>query len=161
MTLENILDFETEMPGRGYGYTYVASGIKATVYTYNLHYVDIPDGTDSSMVSKEFEKTINDVYTAEWLGVCQSVKTLSRSEIVLGSPSSELSVLRAHLAFELDDTGFNSFVFLTGYRNRFLKIRVTYPRESEKKAKKTLERFLYDLGMFLNARENSQNVGVN
>jgi hypothetical protein len=112
---------EYEDPKFGYSLFYRdENSVLATIYIYDLDFSMIQDGTDHFPTIFTFEQAINDLESAEPLGL---YKTISHS---LGD--SNISPLFLQTSFDIvsnDGQELKSYIFLRGQRNKFIKVRVT------------------------------------
>ncbi len=148
MVKDSITDFESDDPrlGIGIGYCGCAAYITVTIYLYNLGQSSIPNGADSDLIIQHFQQVINDVYTSKHYS---SVVKLSERKISFDQSPESLEALSAAFSYTVDGTENLSFAYLTGYKNHFFKIRLTYPKSEETKAKPTQTRFINEIGKLL------------
>lgn len=117
------------------------------VYAYDLGEKLIPDGADAEVVKKQFEQVKKDVFEKQGPKGWHSVKHIADGRAGLGPDKDAPRALRAEFETTLKEDGprLGSLLYLLGYKNRFLKIRVTYQAEHKKKCEEALGRLLSDL----------------
>ena len=152
MGLENVrvTDYEASYPGFGVGVSYRSPTIKADVYLYTGGLPSIPDGVESTLVTQHFQQICGDIYTLEKSGSYHSVERLSEGKVSLGTHVA----LSASFSYFQDGVEQVSYIYLTGYKNHFLKIRFTYHKSAESNGKTSLNTFLGRIGELL---ANSKN----
>ena len=146
-----VTDYEKKQKGLGIGIRYydAENQIKADVYIYNLGLTAIPDGIESRELVGVFEQARREVHDMEKSGSYQSVKKLSEDVASFGHFASAPRALRAYFSFTQDGTDRFSHIYLTAYKNLFLKIRFTYPKEQKANSEKFLAEFLEEMGKLL------------
>lgn len=150
--LENVkvTDYEAKNPGLGVGVSYRSPTIKADVYLYTEALPSIPDGVESPLITQHFQQICGDIYTLEKIGAYHSVERLSEGKVSLGTHVA----LSASFSYFQDGVEQLSYIYLTGYKNHFLKIRFTYHKSTESNGKTSLNTFLGRIGELL---ANSKN----
>jgi len=142
-----VINYELEQPGLGVGIAYgehqdQAGRIKVDVYIYDNRLTSIPDGTGTPLISQHFERVVGDIYVQEKY---RSVEKLSEEETyILSYPA-----LSATFSYFQDDIERVSYIYLTGYKNHFFKIRFTYYKSAETYGEETLSKFLDEIGKIL------------
>lgn len=118
------------------------------VYAYDLGEKAIPDGIDAEVVKKQFEQVKNDVIQKQGPKGWHSVKHIADSRAGLGADKGAPPALKSEFETTLKEGGpkMGSLIYLLGYRNRFLKIRVTYMAEQKKTCVEEFEKLLSELG---------------
>ena len=100
-------------------------------------------------MKKHFEQVKKDITAKEGQpGGWHSVKHISDGTAGLVSDKGAPRALRAEFETTKKEDGptLTSLLYLVGYKNRFLKIRVTYFAEHKKRCEEELQRLLSDLG---------------
>ncbi len=121
----------------GYSVAYNAPGFVASVYVYNLGLKKIPDGTKSDEVKDEIKRAVRDLDLAKQQGLYKSVKEVGKQETVtLGKGKGAPSILRQRFEVERKDGAKLSEVYVTGYKNHFVKIRITHDPDDKMAADK-------------------------
>jgi hypothetical protein len=140
----------TYRPGLGVSIAYRSEeGVTATVFVYNLNLGNIPAGTASKAVKDQFKQAQGDIAgAAKQRGGSAALRT--EDEISLGAGPQSPRALRAVFTLtEMDGNDLTAHVYLTGYKNQFLKIRATYPGKNEKASEPAIKQLLNDLGGLL------------
>lgn len=137
-----VTDFEREYPGAGVGVGYNAAGITATIYLYNMEMGAVPEDLDSPVLTAQFEEAVEEILQAGRMGMYENVRKISETVVVLPSRESDRGALCA--SFNLVQQGVErvSNLYLTAFRNHFLKLRFTYDRSVQARAEDTLDRLL-------------------
>ena len=142
-----VYNYESEQPGLGVSIRYgehqnQAGRIKVDVYIYDNRLSSILDGTGTPLISQHFEQVVSDIYAQEKY---RSVEKLSEEETyILSYPA-----LSATFSYFQDDIERVSYIYLTGYKNHFFKIRFTYYKSAETYGEETLSKFLDEIGKIL------------
>lgn len=130
--------------------------LKTDVYVYNMGFKAIPNGVDSDVVRNHFGSVTQDVFAAQRQGLYSSVVEIGSGTTLLGSPKEGLRALyKCFEYYQNPSPGIvsterrRSYIVLTGYRNHFLKIRLTFLTNTEHYGEAMLKRFLADLGRVL------------
>ncbi len=133
--------------------------LKTDVYVYNMGFKAIPNGIDSDVVRNHFESVTQDVFAAQRQGLYSSVVEIDGGTTLLGGPKDGLRALyKCFEYYQNPSSGIvsterrRSYLLLTGYRNHFLKIRLTFLTNTEHYGEAMLKRFLADLGRVLKGR---------
>jgi hypothetical protein len=124
----DIIDNEAGHPGLGYTVAYHGprAGAEATVYVYDLGIRDIPDGPSNAVARQAFDQAARDVLATE--GYVGRVKITMVDRYVAESRAGEAQFLCAEFVFQMaDGSAQRSYLYLTGARSKFLKIRATLP----------------------------------
>ena len=135
----------------GYALGYNAPGLTVTVYVYNAGRKTIPDGAKSDAVAEEMKGTVKALEDARKAGYYTSVKEVGKEETVaLGKGKAAPAALRRTFEVESDKTGARlSETYLTGYKDHFVKLRVSFEPEGKEEAQKKLATLLEALGAAL------------
>ena len=149
MVKGKVTNFEHERPGLGISIGYNTPSITTTIYIYTLGLTNIPNGAGSKAILQHFKQVIADVYAAERFGLYKSVMKLSKETVSLGCDAGSSKALSALLAYTQSGTERFSRIYLTGYKDHFIKIRFTYDKAAEANARKTLALFLDEAGKLL------------
>jgi hypothetical protein len=95
---------------------------EATVFVYTKGKQGIPDGPTSEVVMAEFNEATRGITS---LGQAGSRRTRLLSRYGTGSPYRGKEFLCAEFILTEGARSRRTFLYLTGYSNRFLKIRIT------------------------------------
>jgi hypothetical protein len=121
------IDFESRQPGLGIGIPYGVSGVKVTVYVYNLRLENLPEGIESNVIRAQLRQAQGDVFNAY-----SNVQILADEAPGTGSCSS---FLRMKFGFEdprrTQAQKFHSYLYLGSRKGNFVKARITYSAETE------------------------------
>lgn len=150
-TLENIIDNEKQSPGMGYTIAFAAPKIgKATIFIYNKRINSIPNGPESESVISEFHNAARNIF--------HITTTLERNTIALidqyitGTPERGPEFLCATFGIGHNEK-ILSYLFITGAKNNFVKLRVTLNTDDIKVP--TARYFAKDVALYLwNHKEN-------
>jgi hypothetical protein len=133
-------------PGLGYSLAYTKPGFTATVYVYNRGLKKVPDGPKSDEVKDEMKRLADEIDAVTKRGVYKSFKELGKEEIVpLGKGKGAPSTLRRRFEIERKDGTVLSEGYVTGFKNHFLKIRISHDPD-DKGAPEKIEALLEALG---------------
>jgi hypothetical protein len=121
----------------GYAVGYKAPGFTATVYVYNRGLKKIPDGAKSDEAKDEMKRLADELDRAVQKGFYKSVKEVGKEETVkLGKAKDAPSTLRRRFKVELKDGTRTSEGYVMGYKNHFVKIRITHDPDDKAAAEK-------------------------
>jgi hypothetical protein len=137
-------------PGLGVSVAYdVAAGATATVYVFNLDLKNIPTGTGSAPVKDHFAQAKKDVAEAQ-KQKSGSSKLQSEGEVRLGAGADAPKALRAVFALkDKDGNELGSQLYVTGYKNQFFKIRITFLMRNQQACEEAIGQLLGELGTLL------------
>jgi len=139
LELSSQTNFEQRSPGLGMGWSYHTEGIKADVYLYNGRLTTIPNDLSSPLVAGHFQEVVAEIYAMKSQGYYSDVRTIAPEEkVYIGS----MPFLHAELKFTQENVPRISHVYLTVWKNQFLKIRFTYFASEEKTGAKALSEFV-------------------
>jgi hypothetical protein len=114
-------------PELGYSVGYKAPGFVATVYVYNRGLKKVPDGARSDEAKDEMKRLVEELDLVKQKGVYKSVKALGKEETVpFGKAKGAPSALRRRFEIEREDGVVLSEGYVTGFKNHFLKIRISH-----------------------------------
>jgi hypothetical protein len=121
-----VIDNESENPGLGTTVYYNTPGLKATLYIYNMGKKSIADGIDSPFIKDSFEGAKNDVKEAARLGYYKLTSGMSSRSSYLILESKSVPVLAAEFSYQDKGQEFLSWLYMTGYKNQIIKLRVSH-----------------------------------
>jgi hypothetical protein len=133
----------------GYSVSYQSDGTIIAVFVYNFGRDKIPDGPDSDAVLAEMYESLL-LLEENKTGKKPSYKSLSPLDekvIPLGPDPNALHMRRKR--YEAERIGEGPIIaelYMTGYKNHFIKIRATYPAGDKEKCQKQLSDLLDALG---------------
>jgi len=134
----------------GYSVSYVAPHIVITLYVYNMNQSEIPDGAKSEKVKDEMKRTVGEIEQSKKNGTYKSVKEIGAAEIVsLGKGKDVPAALRRQFLVERTEGEKFSDAFVTGYKDHFIKFRITYDLEEKAESNKKIATFLEAVGSAL------------
>lgn len=156
---EDLMDYAQEgRPDLGFKIRYSAwdSLTWADVYLYDLKRKNLGTGITSPEVMKVFEMAKGDIYLMEKRGRYKNVRKIDEGTITLRTQSGILPMLWAAFTYErLPDPSVDypgpviSHLYLTAYKNYFLKVRVSSHESMRDFHHKAVQQFLEDLGKVL------------
>lgn len=118
--------------GLGYSYSYEsADGGRVTIYVYDKRLSEIPDGVSNSAVKDEFKQVKNEISQFGKAGVYQNLKEAKSETITLGGTGGKVKSLYALFYFNVRGQEMASELYIFGYKNNFIKIRATRPKNAE------------------------------
>ncbi|MBE3099203.1 MAG: hypothetical protein IMZ44_18970 [Planctomycetes bacterium] len=149
-----------DKPELGVSIRYKASepvSIRADIYVYDLGKKDLGNGIESEAVKAAFEQAKADITRMETTKRYKDVKPLPQEPVVLKVGEKELPMLGAAFEFTMlpppgtsaSPEAVASHLFLTGYKDKFLKVRLTYPKAGKEKCAEALAEFMAALGAAL------------
>lgn len=121
-------DNEAANPGLGVTIPYSHPHIQATVYIYSLGATSIPEGPLSEPVRQHFRQVMDEVELMAGLGGRGSARAVKK--YATGSPDRGQEFLCAEFAVQQGERTFESYAYLTGHNNHFVKLRLTAPSEA-------------------------------
>jgi len=153
MRQDSVTDFEKDHPGLGLGvgigYIGANPQIYADVFVYNLKLKQIPDGSGNKVVIQQMADAERDIFLQEQRGVYSKVKKIKSASRLLGASSDAPFALQSEFTYTQKNVAKRSFIYLTAYRNNFVKIRFTYPEKDERAGEQALQAFLTEIGKIL------------
>ncbi len=158
MTRGKIRDLETDFPGYGLSVGYSAPRINATIYIYNLERDEIKDGAGTDFINLYFMQLIEDIYAIEERGFYSSVNKLSESVTFLGTGDDSQQFLKASFEYVQQKVKRRSYMYLTGSRNHFFKIRYTYHASAIADAEKMLQSFEKETANLLSVKKQQNEI---
>ena len=138
-------------PALGISLGYCAPVVAATLYVYDLGETRIPAGIDSAMVRAQFEQVKDEVVGFAKKYGHRTPELVYDGEMRLSAAAVEHAALHAAFVLRIRtrDGRFlaprRSHVVLTGWRNKFLKLRFTYRAADAVEGERILKAFLEDL----------------
>jgi hypothetical protein len=130
----------------GYSLSYDAPGFVVTVYVYDRGIKKIPDGAKSDEAKDEMKRLAEELDLVVKQGIYKSVKEVGKEETVpFGKGKDAPSALRRRFEIERKDGVKLSEGYITGYKNHFVKIRITHDPD-DKEAPKKIEALLEAIG---------------
>ena len=137
-------------------YGLAGAPVWADIYLYDLGRKNLGTGLDSPEVQKAFMGAVQDIFGMEKQGVYKSVQKTEEGKFALNTQSGRLNMLWAHFTYErlpgpqISSPGpLISDLYLTAYKDQFLKIRFTSPAAMQDRHQEALQKFLVDFGKVL------------
>lgn len=146
-----LLTFGKEDLGGGVQYG-IEGKVRATIYLYTLGLKRIPQGVESSTVREQFAHVSEDIYEMQKQGKYTHVEVLAEGLLPIPRKTGDLKALHKWFVYREKHPGIPesspllSCLILTGYRNHFLKIRLTTTSSQDVDPHVLLSDFLKDLG---------------
>jgi hypothetical protein len=133
----------------GYSIAYLGDGTIVTVFVYNLGLEKIPGDPYSDVIKAEMYESMLalEANKTNPKPRYKSISPLDEKVMPLGSNKGAVQIRRKRYEVEIIDEGQAvTELYLTGYKNYFIKIRATYPAEGKEKSQKNLSNLLDALG---------------
>jgi hypothetical protein len=146
-----VTDFEAQSAGGGVGVGYNGPKITVTLYAYTFGAKSIPDNHQSNILKNHFKETIDAVLRAGREGAYQSVKKVSEDVVAWDDGGTGRKTLHAQFSYTQGGRDRHSHLYLTGFKNHFIKIRFTYDVEVHGMAEKIQRDFLSEISRMLDA----------
>ena len=128
----DLTDYEASTPGLGYSVAYRGGPVVATLYIYDLGLDEIPEGPKSKVVEEAYLGAVGDaVNSSQYEEVDVLSQTYSGSE-----PHGPEFLHAAIAALEKSSLGYRAVmthVFVTGHKNKFVKIRASVSGDAPEK----------------------------
>jgi hypothetical protein len=146
--------------GLGYSVDYFSdAGIRVTVYVYDFELPAIPDGPDSELVKTNIEQAKGDIFRAKEQGLYQAVEQLSDCVITLDPEAGGAKVRKMSFKVRRDDKDNLSTLYLTGYKNHFVKVRITYAADNKQKCEQEIAKVTARLASMLKTTPPEEKPG--
>jgi hypothetical protein len=140
----SVRDYEKTHPGLGYSVGYRLGTMVGTVYVYDLGQTAIPESPRAPMIAAQLREAVEDINEVQRRGGYTKVLPIEEFAVEDGRQRPRLVcesfvVTRADQAEDRD-----TFVCLGGANNKFVKFRITRPREpgSKLEARKFLNAWI-------------------
>jgi hypothetical protein len=139
-TFRETYSFEKEKPGLGYDVTYTRPGWLADIYIYDLGLKSIPEDPRSERIRAQFEQAEGDIFNAQQRGQYKTVALRARFAVADAKGRARLACGTFKLRRSNDKKDSDSYLCVTGWNNKFVKLRITVPAGGDNDA--TALRFL-------------------
>lgn len=116
-----------------------------TFYVYNGGLSSIADGIDDQNVKNEIRKAESDIIAYGDAGYYQDVKLVKSESVILGG-SGTRKVLYSLFSFKVRGTEVDSEIYLFGYKNNFIKIRLTRAKGKDGAGNPEVDKLLLEVG---------------
>ena len=137
-------------PGLGMSIDYDAEeGARTTIYVYDFGLRSIPPGPASVPVKEQFRQAKSEGFEAERLGRYLSVTHTGDDLARLGNSPDAPVALRASFEIRVRQGDLLSLLYITGYKNQFFKMRISYAVEKRVACEQAIESLLGHLGAML------------
>jgi hypothetical protein len=127
-------DYEKTTRGLGYSVRYLKPGWLIDVYIYDLQLTSIPDDPASELVKRQLAQAKADIFALERRGNYADVSV--KSDYSIGDDHGQVRFLCS--AFGYVHKGIaaavDSYLCLTTWKNKFIKIRMTRPQHATSRA---------------------------
>lgn len=134
--------FEFPHKDEGVNIRYVGDGpVIGSIYIYNPGLSQIPSGIDSTVVRHHFEQIIAAVKHMETVGKAREIDLTAGQKETTSYAGCGPQFIRRGYVMDLDGQRLSSFSYLTGVKNQFVKLRITY-RPDDREAPARAERFV-------------------
>jgi len=124
---------------------YEGKDVRGAVYVYDAGVKPIPAGVGSPAVAIQFLETGAALQRASTEGPVKAKVKPVKAKTISAFPGCGPQFLWRSDAIEMDGATMITRTYLTGYNNRFVKLRVTHPRGSDGDA----EQFVQDVRRLL------------
>ncbi|MCI0704523.1 MAG: hypothetical protein L0241_26000 [Planctomycetia bacterium] len=134
----------------GYSVSYIGDVTVATCFVYNLGFERIPTGPNSDMLKAEMYESLLALEANKTSGRYKTISPLDEKVIPFGSNKAAPQIRRKRYEVELPKDGEAiTELYVTGYKNHFIKIRSTYPTDDKAIGEKDMANLLDALGKAL------------
>jgi hypothetical protein len=138
-------------PQHGYVVSYRSDqDLMIHIYVYNSGLARIPDGATSYVVKEEIMLIEEGLKELKQQGVYTSYKERMSAEVRVGDWPKAPHAQRRLIEIERVDVGrILTDVYITGYKNHFIKIRCSYPIDKQVESEKAFAPLLTAIGKLL------------
>jgi hypothetical protein len=117
-------DYETKSPGLGYSLRFLRTGWAVDVYIYDFQLKSIPADIESPVVRDQLVRAKGDIFEIGRRGSYANVE--ERGEFRVGSAKTGfVCAIFSYLRGEKKEQDVDSYLCLTSWDNKFIKIRMT------------------------------------
>ena len=135
--------------------------VAVTMYVYDFGQKDIGTGVEAKVVKRHFGEVQNDLHAMEERGRYKLVKKLSEETVSVQVGEGPLALLHAVFEYthvpapgsDAPEQSVKTHILLTGFKDRFLKVRFTYPRAQAEEGDKVFAAFLPLFGQMFSSAE--------
>jgi hypothetical protein len=144
--LDRLDVYHFEQKELGYSVDYeTPQDMRVSIYVYDLGIDGIADGAFSETVKQQLEQAKGDIRRAREQGRYQAAEEVQADVVVLGETDTAPKMRHARFKLRRDDRDWISHIYLTGHRQKFVKVRCSFPAEHEVASEKLLARVLSQL----------------
>ena len=123
------VDYESKSPGLGYGLRFTGPpGWIVDVFLYDLGLKTIPADPGSELITKQLAQAKGDVFALGQRGTYADVSEKGDFAIPETGMARFICTSFGYLRGERVDIAVDSFLCLTSWSNKFVKVRMTAPR---------------------------------
>ena len=152
----NHKEYSDRKLGSGVEYADYATRMKISLYVYNAGLGIIPSGTGSEVLNTYFDQSKAEIEHHVKKGSYTSVKAHPRRTLSMGGGATAPKILRADFDLGLTETEKRaSVMMMTGFKNNFLKLRITYDGHNRDKCEKRISAILAALAAKIRAIEEN------
>jgi hypothetical protein len=145
----DVKGFEKQKPNTfkdtnlGYSVSYISENLVVVVFVYNLGLKEIPVGPNSDAVKAEMYESLLALEANKKTGRYKALSPLDEGVVPFGSSKTAPQLRRKRYEIEITKEG-PAFaeLYVTSYKNHFIKIRATYPRDEKTKSEKAIATLL-------------------
>jgi hypothetical protein len=131
----------------GYSVSYLAEGTVITVFVYDLGLKEIPKGAEADAIKAEMYESLLALEGNRASGRYKSIQPLDEKVVAFGSNADAPKLRRKRYEIEIAKEGpAVAELYMTGYKNYFIKIRATYPADDKPKGEKLVAAVLDAVG---------------
>ncbi|MDB5309277.1 MAG: hypothetical protein JWO38_3479 [Gemmataceae bacterium] len=152
ITLPDVEGFTRDQPlvykekGLGYSVGYKREGMTVTVYVYNQNRPRIAAGPESDAVKAEMLDSISGVEGNKTTGTYKTISPTAEKVVSLGTGEKPPQFRWKQYEVALKDDRAFTELYLTGYKDHFVKMRVTYFAENAAASRKAIQLLLDAVG---------------
>jgi hypothetical protein len=130
----------TQFPQKGEGAVIAYEGnLRGAIYVYTAGLSSIPDGVGSPAISKHFNETAMALQRAAAQGPADAKVTQVKGSTVSGFKGCGPQFIWRSDRISMGGQAMISRTYVTGYKNNFVKLRVTHPQGGDKDAEQFVE----------------------
>jgi hypothetical protein len=122
-----VRDYEAQQPGLGQSVRFVAPGWTIDVFIYDAQLKTIPDDIDSNVQREQFAQAKGDIVEAGRRGFYANVRERGMFSVGGAGGTRFACATFNYQRGEKRDIDIDSHVCLTGWNNRFMKLRMSGP----------------------------------
>lgn len=131
----------------GYSIAYLADGTIILAFVYNLDLPAVPTGAAADAIKAEMYESLLALEGNRANGRYKSIQPLDEKVVPFGTSKTAPQLRRKRYDIEIAKEGpAVTELYLTGYKNYFIKLRATYPTDDRAKGEKHVADFLEALG---------------
>lgn len=141
-----------EQPGLGYSVDYDSqNGLRFTIYVYDFGLESIAEGPFTEPARAQMKRAVGDIFRAREKGHYENVTTLWSGVIFLGDTDTSPKMRKASFRLRRNGQDYVSQLYLTGFKNHFIKVRCSFPSTKEAECIGEVQRLTEHIGKMLSA----------